>query len=167
MVSESGDGAQPASGSRKGPVRSSRAEKLKYVSPSLPRRSELQKYRQAPILRAFEHQKVHARGVRGILCPFQKSGVDECINRFRDLLYVITHKVGELFVCQERPRVPIEKDQQIEFTRAPYDRSAGKQTLDMDIRLHSRLDGGLIAHKAIAAPYCNRFRECPMRWWFG
>jgi hypothetical protein len=150
MLPESGDGSQLAFALRKGPVWSSTAEKLKYVSPSLPHGSQFQKHFKPSALRAFEHQKVHARSVHGILYPFQKPGIDKCITRFCDLLHVITHKSGELLVRQERPRMSIQEHQQIEFTSARYDRSAREQSLD--ISLPSRVGGQFVAHNVVPAP---------------
>ena len=119
------------SGKISGRVRSPRRENLENVTPSFPCRSYFQKRFNPSAFIAVENQQVHACSVRGILRPLHKTGVNECINRFCDLLHVVSHKRGELFVCQECARVSIQKQQQVELTRTHYDRRASEQPLDV------------------------------------
>lgn len=112
-------------------LRLSRTEKLENLPPSLSRRSQFHERRKPSALWALEHQKVHARRVHGILGPLQKPGINEHINRFGDLLHVVSHKGGELFVRQERARMPMQKHQQIEFTSGPYERNTSEQPLGL------------------------------------
>ncbi|HEY6391119.1 MAG TPA: hypothetical protein VIX89_07575 [Bryobacteraceae bacterium] len=115
-------------GGRVGPPR---RENLKNVTPSFPCRSYFQKRFKPSAFPALENQHVHARGVQGILRPLQKPGIDERINRFCDLLHVVSHECGELLVRQKRARVSIQKHQQVELARTRYDRRASEQLLDV------------------------------------
>ncbi len=119
------------SGESGGRVRSPRRENLKNVTPPFPCGSYSQKRLQPPAFLAVENQQVHARGVLGILRPLQKPGIDERIDRFCDLLHVVSHKRGELFVCQECARVSVQKQQQVEIAGTCYDRRANEQPLDV------------------------------------
>ena len=134
------------SGTISGWVRSPRRENLENVTPSFPCRSYSQKRFKPSALLAFKNQQVHACSVQGILRPLQKTGIDERINRFCDLLHVVSHKSGELFICQECARVSIQKQQQVELTRTYYDRRASEQLLDV-LRWICRT---LIAHNALS-----------------
>ena len=97
-------------------------KKLENLQPSLSRRSQFYKRLEPSALWALKHQDVQARRVDRILGPLQKPGSNERINRLGDLLHVVSRKVGELFVGQERARMLMQKHQQIEFTSAPYER---------------------------------------------
>jgi hypothetical protein len=64
----------------------------------------------------MDHKKIHARSVRGIMEPLYKTGKNKGIQSFRNHLHVAAHKSGDLLAGQERPRVPVQENQQIEIT---------------------------------------------------
>jgi hypothetical protein len=76
-----------------------------------------------PLL-AVEFQRVHTCRAQAIFGSSQKPGLNERLNGFGDLLYVVSHKNREMLAGQECARMPMQKAQQIEFTGSAYERSA-------------------------------------------
>lgn len=93
-----------------------RAKKLENVSPPLPRRNHTQEFSEPAALRAVENQKIHARGMIGVLRALQQPGINEAIDGLGDFLHVIPDKRGELLNSQERARMPMQEHQHIELT---------------------------------------------------
>lgn len=85
--------------------------------------------------------------MRGVLRPFQKAPLNERLDRLRDFLHLVPQKSGELFTGQERSRMSMEENEQVEVAGRANDGSAGKKPLDL---FHAgTVCGTLVAHKPI------------------
>lgn len=127
--------------------RLSGAEKRENLLPAGSCGSQLQNCSEPAALWAIERQDVEASCMRGVLRPFQNAPLDECLDRLRDLLHLVPQKSGELFTGQERSRMSMEENEQVEVAGRANDGSAGKKPLDL---FHAgTVCGTLVAHKPI------------------
>ena len=69
--------------------------------------------------------------MRGVLRPFQKATLNERLDRLRDFLHLVPQKSGELFTGQERSRMSMEENEQVEVAGRANDGSAGEEPLDL------------------------------------
>jgi hypothetical protein len=94
----------------------------------LSRRRQFQQRSHCSPLRAIELEKKHAHSVRRLLSrPPQQPCFNKGIECFGDILQVVAHKSSQLFACQQCVRMSVQKDQQIQITGVPDDRSASEQ----------------------------------------
>ena len=80
-------------------------------------------------MRALEFQEIHTGGMRRILSPLQKPSLNERLERFGNLLHVVSDERSDLFVGQEGTRMSVQKDEQIEITAVLDNRNASEQFL--------------------------------------
>ena len=77
-------------------------------------------------MRAIESQEVQAGGMHRILGSLQKASLNERVERFGNLLHVVPHERGDLFVRQEDTRMSVQKNEQIEITAILDQRKASE-----------------------------------------
>lgn len=99
--------------------------------PPVSRGSQFQKFPNASILRAIEHEHVHPRRVHGILSSFQQVSFNEYFERLGNPLDIVSHECGKLFARQEGARVPMQKQKQVEVAGLTYSGSLTKETLNL------------------------------------
>jgi hypothetical protein len=112
-------------------VRASWIEGLQNIVPPVSRASQFQKFPNAAIRRAMEHQHVQPRRVHTVLSSFQQVSFNECFQRFGNRLHIVSHERRELFAGHEGARVPMQKQEQVEVAGVAYSGDLRKQTLKL------------------------------------
>lgn len=79
----------------------------------------------------MDRKKIQAGGMRRIMKTLYKPGSNEGIQSLRDQLHVASHKSGDLLAGQQRARMPVQENQQIEIAAVPDYRSTSEQPLDL------------------------------------
>ena len=104
---------------------------FKNLVPPLSGKSQFQECLQALALWPMDYENIHAGGVRRIMKPLYKPRGNKGIQGFSDQLHVASHKSGDLLAGQERSRMPVQENQQIEITAVSDYRSASEQLLNL------------------------------------
>ena len=97
-------------------MRTGRIQDRKDFLTTLSCGSQFQEGLQAIALWTMDHQKIHAGGMFRIMKPLYKPCGKKGIQGFSDQLHVVSHKSRNLLARQERPRVPVQENQQIKIT---------------------------------------------------